>query len=473
MGTKYFGLHINKGNKASLDFRNIAARLFLSPKISPDQASRIAGMLSEGSLSVDSFTAKTDIHIKELSEKKAAGEDVSKIMKNKLDAWIDRFKEPTQKDYEYLAQTFGLSKDDIYGVADNDIMGKIKSAKDMAAYVKQFIKGQDKAVDRLSVPFFLHLDSKRKKYTSRIKSPILVVGPTGVGKSETFRKYAEICDCPVIRINTSEITPTGWKGMHISDILALEITEDVSIEDLKYAVIVIHEFDKLTHFDKRVVGSAGSDMDTDMMRDIMRLFETGHSLRLEKKTDLNSLYPEVYNLPVDNLLIVFDGAFNGIERLIKKRLNLGKSIGYSRTKSKYDDINVQSFVTYDDFIKYGFMSELIGRIGDYVVMDPLTPEIMYEIMTTAKENILQAHVDFCAKSNIDLRFEPDALRYIAKKAHESGLGFRNVKTMLSRTMHSLYFDLPQKENAKKKLVINIDEDYVKQHLDNNQLPNAV
>ena len=296
------------------------------------------------------------------------------------------------------------------------------------------------------------------------------MGPTGVGKSEMFRVFGKICDCPVVRINSSEIVPASWKGLHISDILAREINNQVTIKDLEYAIIVFHEFDKLTHYGQKIVGNNGSDMDTDMMRDIIRLFETEHSLHLENGFDTHNMSTRSYRLPVDNLLIVFDGAFSNIDEIIKKRLNIGRSIGFSQTQSnKYDGLNLQQFVTDEDLIQWGYMPELLGRIGQCVVMNPLTTEVIYEIMVSAKDNILQSHVEICAKNNVDLRFEEDAIRYIAAEAHKSGLGFRNVKTLLSKALNRVYYELPAATDSQKKLIINISKDYVMQNINVKQL----
>lgn len=474
--TLHFGLHIAKNDKFDA-LQDIAARLFICPRISPEHATRMLDMLVNGKLSIESFIDRTDTYIEELSRQKEIGDDIPYIMNNKLDAWERTYKAPTQKDYEYLEKTFGFSKEDLHGTAAigtakdtikesvTDSTTLVKSAKEMAAYVKQFIKGQDEAIDKLSVPFYQHLDSKRKQYTSKIKTPVLVMGPTGVGKSEMFRIFGKICDCPVIRINSSEIVPAAWRGLHISDILAREINDNVTIKDIEYAIIVFHEFDKLTHFGQKIVGSNGTDMDTDMMRDIMRLFETDHSLHLENGFDAQNMSARSYRLPVDNLLIVFDGAFSGIDEIIKKRLNIGCSIGYSQTQSnKYDGVNLQRLVTTEDLIQWGYMPELLGRIGECVVMNPLTSDVIYEIMTSAKDNILQSHVDFCSKNNVDLRFEEDAIRYIAAEAHKSGLGFRNVRTLLSKALNRLYYDMPEETSAKKKYVISISKDYVMQNI---------
>jgi len=468
MGTMYFGLKIIKNDK--FDAQDVAARLFLCPRISPEHASRMLDMLIGGALSLDGFMSKTDSYIEELSRQKEIGDDIPYIMNNKLAAWEKVFKAPTQKDYKYLEKKYGFSKGDLFRNSVKESTTPVKSAKEMASFVKQYIKGQDEAIDKLAVPFFLHLDSKRKQYISRLKAPVLVMGPTGVGKSEMFRVFGKICDCPVIRINTSEIVPAAWKGLHITDILARQINNDVTIKDLEYAIIVFHEFDKLTHYGQKIVGSSGTDMDTDMMRDIMRLFETDHSLHLENESDVQNMSARSYRLPVDNLLIVFDGAFSSIDEIIKKRLNIGRSIGFSKTQSnKYDGVNLQKLITIDDLIHWGYMPELLGRIGECVVMNPLTTDVIYEIMTSAKDNILQSHVDFCSKNNVDLRFEEDAIRYIATEAHKSGLGFRNVRTLLSKALNRLYYDMPEGDNSQKKHVISISKDYVMQNINVKQL----
>lgn len=464
----YFGINIRKNKK--FDVNDVCARLFICPRISPEHATKMLNMLVNGKLSIESFINKTNSYIEELSRQKGIGDDIPYIMNNKLAAWEKVFKAPIQKDYKYLEKKYGFTQNDLFGNTVEESVAPVKSAKEMASFVKQYIKGQDEAIDKLAVPFFLHLDSKRKQYVSKLKAPVLIMGPTGVGKSEMFRIFGKVCDCPVIRINTSEIVPAAWKGLHITDILAREINNDVTIKDLEYAIIVFHEFDKLTHFGQKIVGSNGTDMDTDMMRDIMRLFETDHSLHLENGFDAQNMSARSYRLPVDNLLIVFDGAFSGIDEIIKKRLNIGRAIGYSQTQSnKYDGVNLQRLVTTDDLIQWGYMPELLGRIGECVVMNPLTSDVIYEIMTSAKDNILQSHVDFCSKNNVDLRFEEDAIRYIAAEAHKSGLGFRNVRTLLSKALNRLYYDMPEETSAKKKHVIRISKDYVMQNINVKQL----
>lgn len=460
MDTLYFGIAISSNDK--FDAQDVAARLFVCPRISPQQVSIMLDRLIGGEMSEEEFISKTDTYILSLFYQSEQGQDYKLLMRNKYAQWCDLFAEPTADDFKYLEKNFGLTIKELYGVDEEQPIRPLRSARQLAAHIKQRIKGQDAVINKLSVAFFQHLDSKRKQYTSRIKSPALVMGSTGTGKSEMLRLFGKACDCPVIRINLSSVAPEGWRGFHITDIFAHEIRAGVSIDELKYAIVVFHEFDKITHYGNRIVSSAGNDIDMDMMRDIMRLFETDYSLHIDTGIDQSSMKPATYKLPVDNMMFVFDGAFHGIENIIRKRLNINRSIGYSTTAKQnlYKGVNLQTLVSNDDLMQWGYLPELIGRIGQIAVMNPLTSEVIYEIMTTAKGSVLDYHIDYCSRNNIDLRFEEEALRLIADTAYESGLGFRNVKTLLSRVMFQIYYDFPESGIDQEVKVVKINKDYI-------------
>lgn len=468
MATMYFGLKFK--SNPDYDAKNIAARLFLCPRLRPELVKGILERLSNGLMSASAVETMTNGSIKDLRIRLETEGNLSAVMCNHLEVWSNAFHAPSEKDYAYLEKQFGFKKADLFGPESVSPTSCFNSAKELADYVKQYIKGQNHAIEQLSVPFFQHLDSKRKNYTCRIKTPVLLMGPTGIGKSEVLRVFAKACDCPVIRINTSEVVPTGWRGMHISDVIARELSDTVTIKNLEYAVIVFHEFDKITHYGQTIVGSTGSDLDTDMMRDIMRLFETEHSLHIEDGFDKENMNTKSYKLPVDNFLIIFDGAFHGIESIIKRRLKIGSTIGFTpASQDQFADTNLQTLVTNEDLIMWGYMPELLGRIGEVVVMNPLTQDVIYEILTSAKESILQSHIDYCSKNNINLHFTDEALHYIAGEAQKSGLGFRNVKTILSKALNRLYFEMPEAGTSDAKQTIEISKDYVMKSICGKQL----
>ena len=202
-----------------------------------------------------------------------------------------------------------------------------------------------------------------------------------------------------------------------------------------------------------------------MMKDIMRLFEEDDYLFIDIGINPQTMKPATYKIPVNNSLIMFDGCYQGIENIIKRRLNIGRTIGFSQPqKDKYEGVNLQTLVKAEDLQEWGISQELTGRTGNLVATNPLTTDTIYAIMTSAKDNILQSHIDTFSKSNIDLKFSDDALLYIADEAHKSGLGFRNVKALLASALNRLYFDMPECSNPEKKHVISITKDYVMQNI---------
>lgn len=461
----YFGLPALQHYSEEESMR-ITSMLFLNPFITTEHVKLLLPALESGRLTLESFVERMNQGLNEIACWNSSVTDLHTVMRNKLNDWNASFRAPKEKDYLYIEKTYGYSKEFLLGNMTNEEQKlRISSPKDMADYVKQYIKGQDHAIEQLAVPFFLQRDSKLKQYTCAIKVPTILMGPTGVGKSEILRLYGKICGCPVIRINTSDIVPTSWKGLHLTDILAREITAGRSIKELEYAVIIIHEFDKITHYGQRNNSGTSDTYDVDMMKDIMGLFDTEHNLYLDTGFDKESMGSKIYKLPVDNLLVLFDGAFHGIERIISKRLDIAPHIGFSQKENtKYDGINLQSFVTEKDLEEWGYSPELLGRVGNIVVMNPLSVDVIYQIMTSAKGNVLSSHIDFCKKNNIDLRFSKEALIYMAEKIQKAGLGFRKVKALLSNAMWRLLYESLAEETGANKKVIEISKDYLVRNL---------
>ena len=158
-----------------------------------------------------------------------------------------------------------------------------------------------------------------------------------------------------------------------------------------------------------------------------------------------------FRLPTNNLLLCFDGAFSGIEKIIEKRLNLCKHIGFSQSdKSTIKADGCSSLLqqlTISDLRSWGYIPELLGRIGLLLTTNPMTEELIYEIITTASENILQAHKSQCSNLGIELKFTEDALREIAKMAVKTESGFRSVKTILANLMEDVYFNCDKYKNT--------------------------
>lgn len=458
----FFGVEAKLTDK--IDLMNVLARMYLSPSIEPEHVTRLLQMLESGQLSQASFDEKTDAEIAKLRDMKENGEDILPMTRDKWMQWNAFFHEtPTDNEFDYIQAWFGLSKEDLLGEDSSDSqVNDFKTARELADYVKQYVKGQDEAIEQLAVPFYQHLDSKRNEYTSLIKSASVVMGPTGIGKSEMLRVFGEACDCPIIRINTADIVPASWRGLHISDVFYEAICDGYSLGELEYAVVVFHEFDKIVHRNQSLLASGAMEMDFDMMRDIMRLFETQHSLHIEPT--MSHLGSTSYDLPIDNLLIIFDGAFYGMDKIVKKRLSVDARMGNSSAMKKcVEKINWMSLVANEDLVTWGYSPELVGRIGNVVAMNPLSVDVIYEIITTAENSVVKMHVDYCAQKNVELHFEDEALRYIAEEAFKSELGVRNVKTLMAKGLKNFYYDFPQATSS-EKVAMTVTKDYLMRNI---------
>lgn len=344
-----------------------------------------------------------------------------------------------------------------------------KSPREMADKVKMFIVGQDRAIERVAIPFFQHFESRRTQTDCLIKTSFILMGNTGTGKSEILRRFCEIGNVPIVRINTVDCVPYGWKGRHIGDYVRDCINNESDFEKMEYAVLVFNEFDKITHYDQTIVSDKGSDMGSDMQREILKFFDAGYELPLDSEYDLimGDNNPDNKNkkhyLPTKNLLLCFDGAFVGIEKIIEKRLNKKRStIGFLSSSvvpiDRSEKANLLNRITAIDLQKWGYMQELLSRIGTFITMNPMTEEMAYGILTTesTSENQVIAHKIQCQKYGVELDFSEKALRRIAKMVAESNMGARAIKPILIKLLDHIYFDCDRYRDSK----LTVDEDLI-------------
>lgn len=426
---------LNFGIKLS---QELASRIFLCADIQVDHAVDIAILLQSGELPVEKFIEKTTPGMQAMLA------DKGHALEERYAEWSGAYGEFSADDYTFLQDNYQISRNRILCLPKRLTKSAISSPKQLGNEVKKYVRGQDEAIEMLSVPFFQHMQSKQNRYNLEFKAPCLIVGPTGVGKSEMIKRFADLMNCPVIRINTSDITATSWKGESINDVLARHLADGMKAKDMEYAIVVFHEIDKVTQRNRRMLSEGGSDLGFDMQRNIMRLFESKHQLHLTMKNEYG-LNGESCDMPTENMMFVFDGCFAGMEQYIKRRLNCKESIGFGqKTENKFDkDYYYLQHLVGEDLVSWGMMEELVGRIcGNVVVMNPLSSDAIYDIIKNADQNVLLSHVKYCAANyHTELAFEEEALHYIAELAFQSGLGFRNVRMLLSKALNKFYYNL--------------------------------
>ena len=501
MAQKYFGFTFQ--HLTGVDHRMIAAMFFLARQVSTMKAKELLESLDKGEKTLfdinhelqehtqdspslddlDEFekellglidkeqktSSDSDLHnqesgtedfgplfAQELTDNRPSFEWFHRRWKN----WTQTFGEsPSESDYQFLRSEKSFLCDHLPENMYDIVPREIHSPRDMANYVKQFVIGQDHAIEQLSVSFFQHFLDVKNDSIGKVKQPVLLMGATGTGKSEIIRRFVQLCDCPIVRINTNDVVPTSWRGAHIGDHISSVMREGYDENDMQKAVIVFHEFDKLSHKNQRIVGSNSCDFDIDMMREIMRLFETGHPLRFKAGEPFSE---DWVTLPTDNMLIVFDGAFHGLSDIIRKRLQRGTSqIGFGNQTST-DETDWLSKVGYKDLIEWGFFPELLGRIGQIIPLSPLSEDTIVKIMHDAKESVFDDHRAFCNSNHIELDFSEGALRLIARQAFATGLGFRSVKTLLARVLNPVYYNIDISHTS--TTLVHIDSAFVARQL---------
>lgn len=451
----YFGIEWD-AKDASINYQDISARIFLCPGLTPQHVTPIKEKILTSP--INGFIQNTDHQIFEMEYKKES--QIRELLNKKHEEWVKAFGELTTDDYDYLKTTYPLLYNIWKGMKDVN-QPTCKNAKEMAEYVKKHVKGQDHVIEKLAVPFFMHNISKQREIPCRIKQAPLLIGQTGVGKSEILRQFARICSCPIIRVNTSEIVPSSWKGMHLSDVIAQNMSK-YSLDELRYSVIVFNEIDKITGFGKKNIADSGTNFEQDYCREIMRLFESENPLRIQRDVFGNSFC----ELPTEDFLIVFDGAFYGMPDIVKKRLHLGNSFGFGKIQPVTDEDFLQ-YVNHSDLESWGFPSEFVSRIGNILSLKPLSEETIYNIMTTAQGNIMQEHINFCKDSfNINLKFEQEAIHKIAATAQEMQLGFRSVKKLLAETLATFYYTIcgETADQQEESRTYTITKEYITEHL---------
>lgn len=471
---KFFGITINCSKTDRPVYEMLIAKLFLHPKITSEHVKRYLDQLERGIVSIDRLMKFTENGVTNFLYYQSVERNLSQIMLKKIEDWTASFGELSASDWAYIEENYNLSKTLLVGENNKTSQVDFHSPKELAMRVKQYVVGQDRAIDMLSVPFFQQYESKRRGKPCLVKTPVLLLGPTGSGKSAIFQQFAQFCKCLVVSINSSEISGTQWKGTHITDVILRTIKNAygskfqsiVGGNDLinEYICVLFDEVDKIPHHNQRIASSSGTDFNTDIMLDLMRLLNTGEDLFLDDGFNQYGS-PKGYRIPVDNILVVFAGAFSGIEDVIRKRLCLNKSIGFSQPS--ISDIEIDALlkqVTSEDLIEWGFMPELIGRVGNICALNTLTPDLIYAIMTNAKDNVLQSHINYAHQYNIDLHFTSDALHLIADAAYKSGLGFRNVKTLLSKCLSPLYYEFRDEPGETAMQTVNIDHDFIAKQL---------